>query len=52
MRSPPSNHFEKLRGNLAGKHSIRINKQWRLGGCPRIAIVARARLVERDFSII
>jgi transposase InsO family protein len=23
-----------------------------LGGCPRIAIVARARLVERDFSII
>jgi hypothetical protein len=22
------------------------------GGCPRIAIVARARLVERDFSII
>ena len=30
LRSPPSNHFEKLRGNLAGKHSIRINKQWRL----------------------
>ena len=28
--SPPSNHFEKLKGNLAGKHSIRINKQWRL----------------------
>jgi hypothetical protein len=23
-----------------------------LGGCPRIAIVARARLVELDFSII
>jgi len=22
------------------------------GGCPRIAIVARTRLVERDFSII
>jgi proteic killer suppression protein len=30
LRSPPSNHFEKLRGNLSGKHSIRINKQWRL----------------------
>jgi len=30
LRSPPSNHFEKLRGNLANKHSIRVNKQWRL----------------------
>jgi len=30
LRPPPSNHFEKLRGNLAGKHSIRVNKQWRL----------------------
>ena len=27
---PPSNHFEKLRGNLAGYHSIRVNQQWRL----------------------
>ena len=27
---PPSNHFEKLRGNLDGFHSIRINQQWRL----------------------
>ncbi|UCI34120.1 type II toxin-antitoxin system RelE/ParE family toxin [Mesorhizobium sp. B4-1-4] len=27
---PPSNHFEKLRGNLDGFHSIRVNKQWRL----------------------
>jgi proteic killer suppression protein len=26
----PSNHFEKLRGNLAGFHSIRVNRQWRL----------------------
>ncbi|MDZ7784622.1 MAG: type II toxin-antitoxin system RelE/ParE family toxin [Halioglobus sp.] len=25
-----SNHFEKLRGKLASKHSIRVNKQWRL----------------------
>lgn len=30
LRVPPSNHFEKLRGNLTGFHSIRINKQWRL----------------------
>ncbi len=30
LRSPSSNHFEKLTGKLAGKHSIRINKQWRL----------------------
>ena len=30
LRSPPSNHFEKLSGKLAGKHSIRVNKQWRL----------------------
>lgn len=30
LRTPPSNHFEKLSGNLNGKHSIRINKQWRL----------------------
>jgi proteic killer suppression protein len=30
LRSPPSNHFGKLRGNLAGKHSIRVNRQWRL----------------------
>lgn len=30
LRVPPSNHFEKLRGNLAGFHSIRVNQQWRL----------------------
>jgi toxin HigB-1 len=30
LRVPPSNHFEKLRGNLEGHHSIRVNKQWRL----------------------
>lgn len=30
LRVPPSNHFEKLRGNLAGWHSIRVNEQWRL----------------------
>jgi proteic killer suppression protein len=30
LRVPPSNHFEKLRGDLAGFHSIRVNQQWRL----------------------
>jgi len=30
LRVPPSNHFETLRGNLAGLHSIRVNRQWRL----------------------
>ena len=30
LRVPSSNHFEKLRGNRAGFHSIRVNKQWRL----------------------
>jgi proteic killer suppression protein len=30
LRVPPSNHFEKLRGNLAAFHSIRVNQQWRL----------------------
>jgi proteic killer suppression protein len=30
LRVPPSNHFEKLRGNLEGLHSIRVNKQRRL----------------------
>ena len=30
LRVPPSNHFEKLRGELAEYHSIRINQKWRL----------------------
>jgi toxin HigB-1 len=28
LRTPPSNHFEKLKGTLAGWHSIRVNEQW------------------------
>ena len=27
---PRSNHFEALKGKLAGKHSIPINDQWRI----------------------
>ena len=30
LRVAPSNHFEKLVGNLNGFHSIRVNRQWRL----------------------
>jgi proteic killer suppression protein len=30
LRVPPSNHFEKLHGNLAGYHSIRVSGKWRL----------------------
>jgi proteic killer suppression protein len=30
LRVPPSNHLEALKGDLKGKHSIRINQQWRL----------------------
>jgi proteic killer suppression protein len=30
LRVPPSNHFEKLKGSLAGVYSIRVNQQWRL----------------------
>jgi len=30
MRVPPANHLEKLRGNLKGYYSIRINAQWRI----------------------
>jgi len=30
LRSPPGNRLELLKGRLAGKHSIRINDQWRL----------------------
>jgi toxin HigB-1 len=30
LGSPPGNHLEKLKGNLAGKHSVRINDQWRI----------------------
>jgi len=30
LRIPPSNHLEKLSGDLISFHSIRINKQWRI----------------------
>lgn len=30
LRSPPGNRLEKLAGDRAGEHSIRINDQWRI----------------------
>lgn len=30
LRSPPGNRLEKLSGDRAGQHSIRINGQWRI----------------------
>lgn len=30
LASPPGNHLEPLRGDREGKHSIRINDQWRI----------------------
>ena len=30
LRALPGNRLESLAGNLAGKHSIRINDQWRI----------------------
>jgi len=30
LRFPPGNHLEELKGNRAGQHSVRINKQWRI----------------------
>ena len=30
LRSPPGNRLERLRGDRAGQHSIRINGQWRV----------------------
>ena len=30
LRFPPGNHLERLRGERAGQHSVRINDQWRI----------------------
>lgn len=30
LRVPPANRLEALKGDRAGQHSIRINKQWRI----------------------
>jgi len=30
LRVPPGNRLEALKGDLVGRHSIRINDQWRI----------------------
>ena len=30
LRAPPANRLEKLKGDRAGEHSIRVNDQWRV----------------------
>ena len=30
LRVPPGNRLEALKGDLRGKHSVRINDQWRI----------------------
>ena len=30
LLSPPANRLEKMKGDRAGQHSIRINDQWRI----------------------
>ncbi|MDJ0903596.1 MAG: type II toxin-antitoxin system RelE/ParE family toxin [Xenococcus sp. MO_188.B8] len=30
LRNPPGNRLEALKGNLQGKYSIRIERQWRI----------------------
>jgi len=30
LRFPPGNHLEELKGDRAGQHSVRINRQWRI----------------------
>ena len=45
LRVPPGNRLEKLRGDRAGQHSIRVNDQWRIcfawktDGAHRVEIV-------------
>ena len=30
LKSPPSNHLEKLKGNRKNQYSVRINNQYRI----------------------
>ncbi len=45
LRAPPGNRLEALKGDLGGRHSIRINDQWRIcfvwseGGPSHVSIV-------------
>lgn len=46
LRSPPGNRLEALRGDLAGFHSIRINRQWRIVFRWEAADVSEVRIVD------
>jgi len=45
LKAPPGNRLEALKGDRKGRHSIRINDQWRIvfewrdGGADGVAIV-------------
>jgi toxin HigB-1 len=45
LRTPPANRLERLAGDRAGQHSIRVNDQWRVcfvwrdGGAHAVEIV-------------
>lgn len=45
LRIPPANRLEALKGDHTGRHSIRINAQWRIrfkwkdGNCSEVRIV-------------
>jgi len=45
LRVPPGNRLEKLAGDRAGQHSVRVNDQWRLcftwstGGASNVELV-------------
>ncbi len=30
LRVPPGNRLEKLKGDRAGQHNVRVNQQWRV----------------------
>jgi len=30
LRAPPGNRLEQLRGDMAGRWSVRVNDQWRI----------------------
>jgi proteic killer suppression protein len=30
LRSPPGNRLEALQGDLSGRYSVRLNRQWRI----------------------
>lgn len=44
LKVPPGNRLEALKGGLKGKHSIRVNDQWRIvfrwddGGAHEVAV--------------